>query len=82
MNPLETDRSSNSTDTIADDHDALLTEQQAATLLNVNPRTLQKWRVKGGGPKFIRISRRCIRYRPRDIRDWAQHRVKSSTSEI
>ena len=81
MNHLETDRSSTWPDATADDHDALLTEQQAATLLNVNPRTLQKWRVKGGGPPFVRISRRCIRYRPRDIRHWAQNRVKSSTSE-
>ncbi len=81
MNYVETDRSSTWRDARSHDEDALLTEQQAATLLNVNPRTLQKWRINGGGPLFVRISRRCIRYRPKDVRNWAQHRVKSSTSE-
>jgi predicted DNA-binding transcriptional regulator AlpA len=63
------------------DKDALLTEQEVAALLNVTPRTLQKWRVEGGGPAYVRISRRCIRYRITDIKDWTQNRVKSSTSE-
>lgn len=81
MNDLQNRRAGNWPDIEADDQDALLTEQQAATYLNVNPRTLQKWRFNGGGPQFVRISRRCIRYRPKDIRHWAQNRVKSSTSE-
>ena len=63
------------------DQDALLTEQDLAAMLNVNPRTLQKWRVNGDGPAFVRISRRCIRYRITDIKDWTQNRIKSSTSE-
>ncbi len=70
------------------DHDAsrehqgvLLTEQQAAAFLSINPRTLQKWRVVGGGPLFVRISRRCIRYRREDLDQWTNSRVKSSTSQ-
>lgn len=82
MKHQETHLSSTWPDAPYNTQDVLLTEQQAATLMNVNPRTLQKWRVKGGGPLFVRISRRCIRYRPKDITDWTQNRVKSSTSEI
>ncbi len=81
MNHPETNRSGNWPHSTTFDDDALLTEQQAATLLNVAPRTLQKWRIKGGGPRFVRMSRRCIRYWPKDIKEWAQNRIKSSTSE-
>ena len=63
------------------DPDALLTEQQAAALLGVTSRALQKWRSKGSGPPFVRISCRCIRYRRRDLVDWSVERIKRSTSE-
>ena len=63
------------------DPDALLTEQQAALLLGVTTRALQKWRVRGTGPQFVRISSRCVRYRRRDLVDWAAERIKQSTSE-
>ncbi len=59
----------------------LLTEQQAAASLSINPRTLQTWRASGGGPLFVRISRRCIRYRREDLDQWTNSRVKSSTSQ-
>ena len=60
---------------------ALLTECQAAQLLGFTPRCLQAWRQRGGGPMFVRISARAIRYRRRDIIAWAESRLKSSTSE-
>ena len=63
------------------DPDALLTEQQASALLGVTARALQKWRSNGSGPSFVRISSRCIRYRRRDLVDWAVERIKCSTSE-
>ena len=63
------------------DLDALLSEGQAATLLGVTPRALQAWRQRGGGPLFVRISSRCIRYRKRDLVAFAEARLRSSTSE-
>lgn len=67
------------------EHDAaqgalLLDERQAATLLQLTPRTLQAWRYQGGGPSFVRISARCIRYRPEDLRRWAAERLCANTS--
>jgi excisionase family DNA binding protein len=51
------------------DADALLSEVHAADLLGLSSRTLQAWRVKNGGPPFIRAGR-AIRYRRRDLLAW------------
>jgi len=47
----------------------LLDQAQAAELLQVSPRTLEGWRCRGGGPRFIRVGRR-VRYRLQDLRAW------------
>ena len=59
----------------------LITEEPAAEFLNLTPRKMQKDRQVGGGPKFIRISARCIRYRRIDLREYAEARMVSNTSE-
>jgi predicted DNA-binding transcriptional regulator AlpA len=58
----------------------MLNQEQAAALLAVEPRTLEAWRLKGGGPQFVRLSRRCVRYRPADLEAWIAARVAASTS--
>ena len=63
------------------DPDALATERQAADFLGVTTRALQKWRATGTGPRFVRISSRCVRYRRRDLITWASDRLKSSTAQ-
>ena len=60
---------------------ALLTEDQVAQVLNVSNRTLQTWRLRGGGPKFVRISSRCIRYQPCDVAAYINQRIVVSTSD-
>lgn len=62
--------------------DTLLNEKQAAAFLGHKPRTLQKWRVTGGGPVFISISKRSVRYRRRDLLAWTEARVRRSTSDV
>ena len=59
----------------------LLDERDAARALGLTPRTLQAWRNRGGGPAYVRISSRCIRYRLIDLEAWAAERVRTSTSE-
>jgi excisionase family DNA binding protein len=44
----------------------LLTQREAATLLHLSERTLERLRVSGTGPKFIRLGR-SVRYRLTDI---------------
>jgi Helix-turn-helix domain len=52
------------------DEDALLAEVQAADFLHLSIRTLQAWRSQNRGPAYIRAGR-AIRYRRRDLIDWA-----------
>ena len=59
-----------------------LTEKEVATQLSVTTRCLQAWRYRGGGPKYIRISARCVRYRPEDVRAWIEERTFNNTSEV
>ena len=65
---------------IPQDPDALLTTPQAANFLSFTERTLESWRLRGGGPLFVRISGRAVRYRKRDLVHWAEERLKTSTS--
>lgn len=61
--------------------DRLINENEAASFIGYTIRALQGWRVKGGGPKFVKVSARSIRYRRRDLIEWAEDRLKASTSE-
>ena len=61
--------------------DVLLTEDDAARILNLTNRALQAWRVTGRGPVYLRISGRCIRYRRSDIEAWLAGCVRRSTSD-
>ncbi len=59
----------------------LISEQPAAVFLDLSKRSLQGFRYRGGGPKVIRISARCVKYRRIDLRRWAEARLRSSTSD-
>ena len=60
--------------------DELLTTQQAAAYLVLSPRTLEKWRVTGEGPPFVKLGRR-VAYRREDLREWVESRRRASTSD-
>ena len=61
--------------------DALLTERETAALLGVTDRCLQAWRYRGGGPHFVKISARCVRYRLIDLENFIESRIRTSTSD-
>jgi predicted DNA-binding transcriptional regulator AlpA len=60
--------------------EALLTEAQVSEILGRGVPTLQKDRVAGTGPQFIKMGR-LVRYRPSDVQAWLTERVRQSTSE-
>ena len=60
---------------------SLIPEKEAAVFDHVTVRKMQKDRQTGNGPKFIRLSSRCIRYRRIDLREHAEARMCSSTSD-
>lgn len=49
----------------------LLSASDAASLLNVHPRTLWRWRNEGVGPKFIPVGRQ-IYYSAESLSEWLQ----------
>ena len=59
----------------------LINEEEAAAYLGYSIRSLQNWRHRGGGPPFIKVSNRTVRYRRCDLDAWAEKRLVSSTAE-
>lgn len=57
-----------------------LTTPEAATVLGLSPRTLERYRVTGEGPAFRKLGR-GVRYLGTDIDEWADRRRKRSTSD-
>jgi hypothetical protein len=63
------------------DPDSALTENQAADFLGVSVRTLQAWRVRGGGPRYLKIGR-SVRYQRRELVAFQKAHTVSSTTGI
>ena len=57
-----------------------LTNDEAADYLRLSPRTLEKQRVIGGGPRFRKFGRRVM-YAVADLDAWAADRSFETTSD-
>lgn len=68
------------TQTNPDYLDQLIDEKVAADYLCYSVRALQNWRVRGGGPFFIKVSGRSIRYTRRDLQKWIADKRVANTS--
>jgi len=62
------------------DLDAALNENQAAEFLGLSTRTLQAWRVRGGGPQYVKIGR-SVRYQRRQLVEFQKEHTVASTSD-
>jgi hypothetical protein len=62
------------------DPDCAFNENQAAEFLGVSVRTLQAWRVRGGGPPYVKIGR-AVRYQRRTLVNFQEEHTVTSTSE-
>jgi excisionase family DNA binding protein len=58
----------------------LLTQDEAAELLKLSVRTMERLRTSGRGPKFMRLGN-SIRYRIDHVEAWLASRLRGSTSE-
>jgi len=57
---------------------------QAAKVLGRQPQTLRLWRLRGGGPRYLRLGNGVharVAYRPSDLDAWLKARTFFSTSE-
>ena len=59
----------------------LFSEVEAATYLSVSRKTLQGWRWLGTGPRFVKISARCVRYRLADLALFVEERLRDNTAQ-
>lgn len=50
-------------------------EETEAKRLGVSPRTLQRWRVEGNGPPYVRVGARRVAYDPQKSDEWAAART-------
>jgi DNA-binding transcriptional MerR regulator len=57
----------------------LLLTCEAAELLRISPRTLEKWRSIGGGPVFVKLGRRAL-YKFSDLEAFQEARRYEATS--
>lgn len=58
----------------------MLNTEDAARQTGLAVSTLEKLRLTGNGPRFVKLGR-AVRYRPEDIESWIASRIVSSTSE-
>jgi len=61
--------------------DTFLNTEDAARYLRLAPTTLNRLRVTGFGPPFLRLTPKCIRYRASDLRQWAEDQKHTSTAQ-
>ena len=59
-----------------------LTTEQAAEFLNMAKGTLQNWRKKGLGPRFVRMGSRAIRYEKSDLEEFVERRQSKVENEL
>lgn len=58
----------------------LINEREAATLLGLSVKCLQGWRLRGGGPPFVKLGR-AVRYEVPALEAFVQDAVRRSTSD-
>ncbi len=59
----------------------LVDEDSAAAVLNVEPKTLQAWRCRGVGPRWVKVGR-LVKYSPDSLNAWIEAQTVQSTSEV
>ena len=60
--------------------DPLLTVAQVSEIIGRSISTLEKDRLEGNGPPYVKMGQ-LVRYRPADVRAYLAERVRRSTSD-
>jgi len=61
--------------------ESLLTTKETAKIFGLKTKTLEGKRSSGEGPTYVKLSERCVRYRPSDVRDYIESRLRANTSQ-
>lgn len=57
---------------------SFLTTDEAAEYVGLQKSTLEAWRCRGGGPRFVKMGR-AVRYRQADLDAWIETRLRENT---
>jgi predicted DNA-binding transcriptional regulator AlpA len=68
------------TDAATDSGQRFLRTEDAARLIGMSPKTLNKLRSVGGGPAFRNLARRCVVYDRQDLIEWVLAKPKRSST--
>jgi predicted DNA-binding transcriptional regulator AlpA len=60
----------------------LIGERELAARLGISIRCAQEWRLRGTGPKFVRLGERRIAYNLADVEEWVAAHTVSSTAAV
>jgi hypothetical protein len=60
----------------------LLSTAEAADISGLTTRKIEQYRREGGGPPFLRLSRRCVRYRLLDLVEWQDGLVRLNNCDL
>jgi len=63
---------------VADNAD-LMTGDETADNIGVNPKTLQRWAREGRGPRRVRLGNRVYYYKP-DVQAWLESQFTTSAA--
>ncbi len=58
----------------------LLNTKQAAKIVGLSHRTMERLRLVGGGPTYVKLGTRVL-YSPADLAAWVQAHRRTSTSD-
>ena len=58
----------------------LMTEKDVAGLICITQRASQNWRLRGGGPEYVKIGR-SVRYQRRDVMKFIEDRKRKHTAQ-
>jgi excisionase family DNA binding protein len=56
-----------------------MTQKQVAEMLGLSTATLESWRIRGKGPRYLKLGR-CVRYLVADLEAWIERRVSTSVA--
>ena len=58
----------------------LLTPAAAAARLGVSEKVMERWRGTGGGPLFVKMTHKTLRYRKKDLDAFVESKVRTNTT--
>ncbi|MGE0184034.1 MAG: helix-turn-helix transcriptional regulator [Parvularculaceae bacterium] len=53
----------------------------ASRLTGVPVTTLETWRSRGGGPKFLKLGAKTVRYQRRELLKWMTRQQRANTAD-